>query len=182
MAESNNAQSADENGIKIAQPSDIVLNLNESKTKDGQIVNGSVHYTGEETAAKGEGGGSSDKEVQQNGNEIEGHMNGHQNGDAKSPIGDEEIVKLAPTESTWTVQAEGAVKLLLGSTGSTSRTPVTVVQSVQRAVRHAPTRTALAVKRNDEWVKWTYAEYYESIQAAAKSFLKVCETLPFYYC
>lgn len=173
MAESNNAQSADENGIKIAQPSDIVLNLNESKTKDGQIVNGSVHYTGEETAAKGEGGGSSDKEVQQNGNEIEGHMNGHQNGDAKSPIGDEEIVKLAPTESTWTVQAEGAVKLLLGSTGSTSRTPVTVVQSVQRAVRHAPTRTALAVKRNDEWVKWTYAEYYESIQAAAKSFLKL---------
>lgn len=128
---------------------------------------------GEETVANGEVSGNSDKEVQQNGNGIEGHMNGHQTGDAKSPIGDEEIVKLAPAESTRTVLAEGAVKLLLGSTGITSRNPVTVVQSVQRAVRHAPTRAALAVKRNGEWVKWTYAEYYESIQAAAKSFIKL---------
>ena len=179
MAESNNAQSADENGIKVAQPSDIVLDLNESKTKDVRIVNGSVHYTGEEIAANGEVSGSSGKEVQQNSNGIEGNMNGHQNGDSKSPVGNEEIVKLAPAESTWTVQAEGAVKLLMGSTGSRSCTPLTVVQCVERAVRHAPTRTALAVKRNGEWLKWTYAEYYESIRAAAKSFIKVREILPF---
>ena len=30
---------------------------------------------------------------------------------------------------------------------------------LENTVKRCPNRTALAVKRNDEWVKWTYAEY-----------------------
>lgn len=178
MDESTSTQGVDEHGIKVAGPSDIVLDMNEAKTKDVHIINNSVHYTGEDIATNGEVSSSADKGAQQNGNGIEGHINGHQNGGAKGTLGDDVVVKLAPAEATWTVQADSPVKLSLGSTESTSRTPVTVVQSIQRSVRLAPTRTALAVKRNNEWVKWTYSEYYESVRAAAKSFIKVCERFP----
>ena len=178
MAESNSAQNVDENGIKIAQPSDIILDVkSETKTIDEHIINGSVHYTGEDIAPKGEIS-SSEKTLPQNGNGIEGRKDDQPNGDAKSELGDGEgIVKPAPAESLSTVQANGAVKLLLGSTESTSRTPKTVVQGLQRAMRLAPTRTALAVKRNNDWVKWTYTEYYEAVCSAAKSFIKVCKCL-----
>lgn len=179
MAESNSAQTVGENGIKIAQPSDIILDIkSEAKTKDVQIINGSVQYTGEDRASNGEISSSLEKTLQPNGNGIEERKDDHPNGDAKSTLVDDEgIVKPAPAESSWTVQPNGAVKLLLGSTESTSRTPMTVVQSLQRAVRLAPTRTALAVKRNNEWVKWTYTEYYEAARSAAKSFIKVCKCL-----
>jgi hypothetical protein len=30
---------------------------------------------------------------------------------------------------------------------------------LENTVKRVPNRTALAVKRNDEWVKWTYTEY-----------------------
>jgi hypothetical protein len=33
---------------------------------------------------------------------------------------------------------------------------------LENTVKRVPTRTALAVKRNDEWVKWTYTEYQAS--------------------
>ena len=179
MAESNSAQTVDENGVKVAQPSDIILDMkNEAKTKDVEIVNGSVHYTGEGIASNGEKSSSPEKGAQENGNGIRGRKNGHQKyGDAKSSLGEEGIVKPAPADSSWTIQPDGAVKLLLGSTESTSRTPRTIVQSLQRAVRVAPNRTALAVKRNSEWVKWTYNEYYDSVRSAAKSFIKVCESV-----
>ena len=171
MAESNSAQTVGENGIKIAQPSDIILDIkSETKTKDTHIINGSVHYTGED---KGQISSTVEKTLQQNGNGIEERKDDHPNGDPKNGEG---IVKPAPPESSWTVQANGAVKLALGSTESTSRTPMTVVQGLQRAVRLAPNRTALAVKRNDEWVKWTYTEYYEAVRSAAKSFIKVCNS------
>lgn len=177
MAESANTQIVDENGVKIAQPSDITLDMkSESKTKDIHIINGSVHYTGEDMAANGEVSSSAEKGAQQNGNGIEERKNAHQNGDAKTSLGEEGIVELAPAESSWTVEPDGAVKLLLGSTQSTSRTPKTVAQCLERAVRTAPTRTALGVKRNNEWVKWTYAEYYEAVRSAAKSFIKVSES------
>ena len=179
MAESNSAQTVGENGIKIAQPSEIILDIkSETEAKDIHIINGSVHYTGEDKESNGEISSSLEKTLQPNGNGIEERKDDHPNGDAKSTLGDDEgIVKPAPSESSWTVQANGVVKLLLGSTESTSRTPMTVVQGLQRAVKLAPNRTALAVKRNNEWVKWTYTEYYEAVRSAAKSFIKVCNNV-----
>ncbi|KAL9986588.1 hypothetical protein ACROYT_G000756 [Oculina patagonica] len=128
---------------------------------------------GEDMASNGEISTSPEKGAQQNGNGVDEHKNGHQNGGAKTSLGEEGLVKPAPAESSWTIQPDGAVKLLLGSTESTSRSPRTIVQLLQRAVRTAPNRTALGVKRNNEWVKWTYTEYYEAVRSAAKSFIKL---------
>ena len=166
-------QSRMEGDSSLSKPSDVELILDTNETK-AKTTNGSVHYTGQDVV-NGEFGSSPEKGTQQNTNGIEEHRNGHhQNGGAKSSLGDEEEVKPAPAESSWTVQADGTVKLLMGSTESTSRVPMTVVQGLQRAVRIASSRVALAVKRNGEWVKWTYSEYYESVRSAAKSFIKVC--------
>lgn len=90
---------------------------------------------------------------------------------------DEKIVEPAPAESTWTTKADDGVKLRMGSSGATSRVPRTVVQILERAVRVAPNRVALSVKRNGEWVKWNYQEYYGAVRCAAKSFIKVCSSV-----
>jgi len=36
-----------------------------------------------------------------------------------------------------------------------------------------PDQVALAVKRNDVWVKWTYSEYREDVKTVAKAFIKL---------
>lgn len=158
----------------LSKPSDVelILETGSTKAKDVQIVNGSVLYTGEEVASNGEVYSGTEKETHKQANGLEEHRTGHHNGGAspKSELGG---VKLAPAESTWTIQADGAVNLRMGSSEATSRVPMTVVEGLQRAVRLAPNRVALAVKRNGEWMKWSYQEYYKSVCTAAKALIKL---------
>ena len=44
---------------------------------------------------------------------------------------------------------------------------------LQEVVDKAPDHTALAMKRNGEWVKWTYREYQEDVKTVAKAFIKL---------
>ena len=44
---------------------------------------------------------------------------------------------------------------------------------IQETVARVPDKTALAVKRNGVWVKWTYAEYQRDIITVAKAFIKL---------
>ena len=44
---------------------------------------------------------------------------------------------------------------------------------IQETVQRVPDRTALAVKRDGVWIKWTYAEYQEDIVTVAKAFIKL---------
>merc|ERR1719466_260278 len=44
---------------------------------------------------------------------------------------------------------------------------------IQETVKRVPDRTALAVKRDGVWVKWTYTEYLENIKTVAKAFIKL---------
>lgn len=80
---------------------------------------------------------------------------------------------LAPAEKHWTTQRDGAVKLHIGDTKYDNLPPMTVPQFFQRAVEKASGYTALAVKRDGEWKKWTYKEYFEDCKIAAKGFIKV---------
>lgn len=161
----------------LSKPSDVelILETGSTKAKDVQIVNGSVLYTGEKVASNGEVYSGAEKETHQRANGLEKHRNGHHNGAGASAKSEPEGVKLAPAESTWTIQADGAVNLRMGSSEATSRVPITVVEGLQRAVRLAPNRVALAVKRNGEWMKWSYQEYYKSVCTAAKALIKVCD-------
>ena len=44
---------------------------------------------------------------------------------------------------------------------------------LNNTVKRNPKGLAMAVKRNDEWVKWTYAEYLEDVKTVAKAFIKL---------
>ena len=44
---------------------------------------------------------------------------------------------------------------------------------LNNTAKRNPKGLAMAVKRNDEWVKWTYAEYLEDVKTVAKAFIKL---------
>lgn len=156
----------------VSTPRDVKLVLDKSETnaKTDKNAKASVRYTGEGVESNGEVSSSSVKQTQP---VVNGSNGDYQNGVAKGSPGDDGIVKPAPAESTWTVKADGAVQLLMGSSEITSRVPITVVQALQAAVRVSPQRVALGVKRNGDWVKWTYKEYYDSVCTAGKAFIKL---------
>jgi len=51
--------------------------------------------------------------------------------------------------------------------------PVSVWTTLENTVARCPDRIALAVKRNDEWINWTYKEYQDDCKSAAKAFIKL---------
>lgn len=57
--------------------------------------------------------------------------------------------------------------------GPASVPPTTVPEVFKRVVRKYPTKPALRVKRNGEWVQWTYREYYMDVAKAAKSLIRL---------
>ena len=120
---------------------------------DDRAVNGSVRYT-ENGGKNGAANGSSGGVVV---------------GDSYTPT----IVPVAPADSLTTTAASGAVLIRQTSAGDSSLQPITVVQHLERAVHLAGNRIALGVKRDGEWQRLTYTEYYEHVRTAAKAFIKV---------
>ena len=51
--------------------------------------------------------------------------------------------------------------------------PTTVCNALKAVMRKYGGKPALRVKRNGEWVTWTWKEYYRDIAAAAKSMIRV---------
>ncbi|XP_068722136.1 long-chain-fatty-acid--CoA ligase ACSBG2-like isoform X1 [Montipora capricornis] len=134
-----------------------------SKVTDLQ-TGGSLQYSDKDQRPNGEISVNSKEEVNHNISGVEKKV---------EVLTKQETVKPAPAENFWTTKSDGAVKLRMGSSGRKSIVPRTVVQLFEQAVRVAPNRVALAVKRSGEWVKWTYQEYYESTRCAAKSLIKL---------
>ena len=81
--------------------------------------------------------------------------------------------ELAPSDKHWTTERDGAVKLHIGETQYDNQSPITVPQLFQSIVEKAGDFVALTVKREGEWKKWTYKEYFEDCKIAAKGFIKV---------
>ena len=50
---------------------------------------------------------------------------------------------------------------------------MSVVSLLTRAAEDAPEHTALAAKREGEWVKWSYERYLEDVRAVGKAFIKL---------
>ena len=90
---------------------------------------------------------------------------------ASSEVGQDDF--LAPAEMYWTVARDGAVKLRVGTSQHDKVSPITVHEMFKRTVEKAGDLVALAVKRNDQWQKWTYSQYMEDCRAVAKGFIKV---------
>lgn len=82
-----------------------------------------------------------------------------------------EGVALAPAQTLWTTDANGAVLLRIDEL--CPQKPITVHQMFMTSVQKYGNLYALASKRNDKWEKLTFSEYYLHCRLAAKSFIKV---------
>ncbi|XP_030048671.1 long-chain-fatty-acid--CoA ligase ACSBG2 isoform X2 [Microcaecilia unicolor] len=81
--------------------------------------------------------------------------------------------KLAPAESLWTSEKDGAVRLRMEQTGPGSQPPITIHQLFQQTLQRCSNKPALAVKRDGQWKTITFLQYYQNCRAAAKGFLKL---------
>ena len=57
--------------------------------------------------------------------------------------------------------------------GPASVPPTTVPDVFKRVVRKYGSKAALRVKRNGDWVEWTWSQYYMDVAKAAKSLIRL---------
>ena len=89
----------------------------------------------------------------------------------KKTIEEEFAGTLAPAQSLWTTDAKGAVRLRIDE--GCPEEPITVHQMFKASVKKYGSMYALASKKNNNWEKITFLEYYQFCRRAAKSFIKV---------
>ncbi|KAM9376062.1 long-chain-fatty-acid--CoA ligase ACSBG2 [Pholidichthys leucotaenia] len=80
-------------------------------------------------------------------------------------------ISLVPAHSLWTTDASSAVRLRIDE--GCPDEPVTVHQMFKTSVEKYGDMPALASKKNNQWEKITFLEYYQLCRRAAKSFIKL---------
>ncbi|XP_064385622.1 long-chain-fatty-acid--CoA ligase ACSBG2-like isoform X2 [Halichondria panicea] len=78
-----------------------------------------------------------------------------------------------PTTKHWTTEPEAEVNIKTTLSGPASVPPTTVPEVFKRVARKYNTKVALRVKRDHEWIQWTYREYYTDVAKAAKSLIRL---------
>ena len=71
--------------------------------------------------------------------------------------------QVLPATSLTCSTPDGAVKLRtqVDSPHLPTLAPMSVPTLLAKAAEARPDKVALAVKRNGEWIKWTYKQYYK---------------------
>ena len=81
--------------------------------------------------------------------------------------------QILPAENITTTQPDGCVKLRNHSGQIDSLPPLSVVSMMKNTVEKHGGQIALRVKRNDEWLEWSYQQYWDEAKIAAKAFIKL---------
>ena len=81
--------------------------------------------------------------------------------------------RILHAEKYTTTDPNVPVKLWQNRLEGSKIPPKSLWSMVQETVQRVPNRTALAVKRDGVWIKWTYAEYQKDIVTVAKAFIKL---------
>jgi len=82
--------------------------------------------------------------------------------------------RILPSNSLSTTWPDGAVELRFSDKHPLCQEkPISVWTMLNNTAKRCPDNIAMAVKRNDEWVKWTYAQYLEDVKTVAKAFIKL---------
>merc|ERR1712223_1333132 len=82
--------------------------------------------------------------------------------------------RILPANSLSTTWPDGTVEIRFSDKDPRCMAkPISVWTMLNQTVERCPNTIALAVKRNDEWVRWTYAEYLEEVKTVAKAFIKL---------
>ncbi len=82
--------------------------------------------------------------------------------------------QLIPADSLTTTKPDGYVKLRnYDPEDKNARTPISVITMMKETVDRHGDELALRVKRNDEWLEWTYKQYWEESRTIAKAYIKL---------
>ncbi|XP_023334381.1 long-chain-fatty-acid--CoA ligase ACSBG2 [Eurytemora carolleeae] len=82
--------------------------------------------------------------------------------------------RILPSNKHWGTMPADAVEIRFSDLDPDCRKPpISVWTMLDNTVKRVPDRTALAVKRDGEWVKWTYTEYQDDCKSVAKAFIKL---------
>ena len=83
--------------------------------------------------------------------------------------------QIIATDSLLTSKADGHCKLRLPDMEGHKVKPLSLVTLIRDTCNSPDTanRTALKVKRNGEWISWTYPQYYHDIQCLSRAFIKL---------
>lgn len=73
----------------------------------------------------------------------------------------------------WVTEPTDEIAIRLGTTAPASDPPTTVMTHLYNTARTYPTREALCVKREGQWVRWTFATYLSDVESFAKSLLSL---------
>lgn len=73
----------------------------------------------------------------------------------------------------WITDINGEIPPAMDTKGKNALPPRTVMEVFKAAVAKKGDSTAVAVKRDGAWVKWTYKHYYEDTMKVAASFVKL---------
>jgi len=80
--------------------------------------------------------------------------------------------QILPTNALHCWDSRGAVKIRLGGPEKIkSAPPISVPSLLKKCADRAPNKLAMRVKRNGDWVRWTYKEYLNDVRTAAKGFI-----------
>ena len=89
--------------------------------------------------------------------------------------------RLLPATSFTTTDSNGAVQIRTHDHPSSEYPTKSVYTLLKETAERVPERTALAVKRDDVWIKWTYKEYFEDVQTIAKGIQENCQIAYFIF-
>ncbi|CAI9717845.1 long-chain-fatty-acid--CoA ligase ACSBG2-like isoform X1 [Octopus vulgaris] len=81
--------------------------------------------------------------------------------------------QLAPAISYTAVNSCDTVNLRISDKEFCNLPPISVPYLLHSTVQKIPNTTALAVKRDNVWIKWSYKEYEEEVLCIAKAFIKL---------
>jgi len=81
--------------------------------------------------------------------------------------------RVLPANSLTTSWPDGAVQIRTFDHPSSDFPSKSVWTMIQETRERVPQRTALGVKRDGVWVKWTFEEYVQDIKTVAKAFIKL---------
>ena len=79
--------------------------------------------------------------------------------------------RILPTEELTTFKKDGCVKLRKTNEWPGNRDIISLPSLVKKQCESAGKLTAMAVKRGEKWIKWSYSEYYQDILKTAKAFI-----------
>ena len=82
--------------------------------------------------------------------------------------------KISDTNDVVTWRHDGTVKIQTGKEYPANMEPKSLVTVVKEQCKEGGDNTiAFQVKRDGEWIKWSYTDYYNEIQCVARAFVKL---------